>query len=1011
MEPSEILEGLNPEQRAVVQHREGAIRVGAVAGAGKTNALVNRVAYLIAAYGVKPEEILAVTFSKRAGDEMNVRLRALGVDTRRCHIGTWHALAWQIVREESDERWEVDSKNKYRTILKEVCGYKGMKWDSADITVLTQFVTRCKSRAAAPGDQDAWKIAEEMRESAPKSAIPTLLMEAYGLAEMERRDRGLITFDDMLVDCARFLDDETIRARWSSKWDYVLQDECFVGETPILLADGTTRPIGELVEERYAGEVLTWSPSTGTVARRVTGWARRPVAKRMVRVGVRQHGFARSGKRLGPLTERVRFTTRYLVCTHDHPVWTTNRGWVSAGELAASDEVQVESVAPYVSGYANRVKHGVEGRRALSEMMAAKNERGVCGVHRGGGRITKRGGNGTGPTRHEAALAELLGEGWICGHVVRLGRSDHPRHYKLDVANPERRIAIELDGSSHAQAGRAEQDRRKDETLRVLGWEVIRVSNLESCGLTADLVAERLASCPCPASVLFVEPWTPRDPYVYDLTIEGTHAFYADGVLVHNCQDENFAQQLIAESLARRHGNYMVVGDPAQAIYGFRGSDPKGLLTFGERWGAVDVYMHRNYRSGPAILKVANAVLRSMPAETRLDMELTAERSDIEGEVRGSMHVDSEEEAETIAQEVLQNLSDGARWKDHAILYRTNAQSRTIEEAFLGERIPYVVVGGTSFYQRKEVRSLLGYLRVATERGGFDDVKRTLNAPWRFLGRKYLDRVKDAYDCGPVESGWMDAVRSAAEASGIWAKQRAAAHSYAALIDGLRVTIRKAAEVDDAHPDATLLHDDAKPAVLLREVLADTEYVKWLRRDEGAESAENDRVTNVRELIRAAGKFPNVKELLDFVDDQIRRSERAARENDDADQVLLMTIHKSKGLEWPRVFLTGAIDGVLPHGKAEDPNEERRLFYVAVTRARDSFRITCPEVATFNSQVGDCVPSRYCKEAGIDMGRGFVALAEKSKIRSRIRANPDVVATEARHAAWGAERAEKEAVG
>jgi DNA helicase-2/ATP-dependent DNA helicase PcrA len=695
MEPTEILEGLNPEQRAVVEHHEGALRVGAVAGAGKTNALVKRIAYLIAAHDVEPETILAVTFSTRAAKEMNVRLRGLGVDIRRCRIGTWHSLAWQIVREESEERWEVDSKNQYRTILKEVCGYKGMKWDRADITVLTQFVTRCKARAAAPQSEEARAIAGEMRESNPKNAIPALLIEAYGRAELECRDRGLITFDDMLVDAARFLEDETIRARWSSKWNYVLQDEC---------------------------------------------------------------------------------------------------------------------------------------------------------------------------------------------------------------------------------------------------------------------------------------------------------------------QDENFAQQLIAEALARRHGNYMVVGDPAQAIYGFRGSDPKGLLTFGERWGATEIHMHRNYRSGPAILEAANAVLAAMPIETRLDMELTAERDDAPGEVRGSMYVDSEEESQAIAQEVLQNLSDGARWKDHAILYRTNAQSRTIEEAFLAERIPYVVVGGTSFYRRKEVRCLLGYLRVATARGDYDDVKRTLNAPFRFLGRKYLDRVKDAYDCGPVESGWMDAVRDAAETSGVWAKQRAAAHSYAALVDGLQAAIRKAVEVDDADPDAVMLRDDAKPAVLLREVLAETEYVKWLRRDEGAESAENDRVTNVRELIRAAEKFPTVAELLDYVDDQIRRSERAARENDGEDQVLLMTIHKSKGLEWPRVFLTGAIDGVLPHGKAEDPNEERRLFYVALTRARDAFRVTCPETATFKGRVGDCLPSRYCEEAGIDMGPKGVGVAEVVDIRSRVRSNPDVVATEARHAAWARRR-------
>lgn len=653
--PEEILEGLNPEQREVVMHAEGALLVGAVAGAGKTAALVRRVAYLIATDVADPGEILAVTFSARAAAEMNERLEALGVDTQRCRIGTWHSLAFQLARAEGDiSGWTVDTSSRYRTILKEVTGYKGMKWDAVDVTVLSQFVTRCKAVAAAPLGKRAREIADGIYLRRPRaSSNPAQLVEAFRRAESERKDRQLMTFDDMLVDAFTHLQNDEIRERWSRCWRFVMQDES---------------------------------------------------------------------------------------------------------------------------------------------------------------------------------------------------------------------------------------------------------------------------------------------------------------------QDENEVQSGIGSALARSHGNYMVVGDSAQAIYGFRGASPVGLLSFEERWGAKKVLMHRNYRSAPVVLAAANKILSCMDAATHLGMTMTAER-ELAGEVSASAHGDAEEEASAIATRALLEHEEGRAWKDVAVLYRINAQSRAVEEAMLRERIPYVVVGGTNFYQRREVRSLLCYLRLALGRGKFGDVKRSINSPFRFLGRRFTDRVQEA---GDGEASWTEIVRDVAEnASGIWAKQRAAATAWAGLVDEIAKAIEVAAEIDASDPSYDCLRDEAKPAKLIQQVVSETGYVAWLRRDEGTESSENDRITNVRELIRSAERFPTVAELIDYIDDQIARSEKAAREGVKGDQVTLMSVHKSKGLEWPVVHLVGAIEGVIPHAKAEDLGEERRLFYVAVTRAKVSFRVSWPSKAAFGGKVTNTKPSRFVAEAGI----------------------------------------------
>ena len=320
-----------------------------------------------------------------------------------------------------------------------------------------------------------------------------------------------------------------------------------------------------------------------------------------------------------------------------------------------------------------------------------------------------------------------------------------------------------------------------------------------------------------------------------------------------------------------------------------------------------------------------------------------------------------------------------------AVLFRTNAQSRGVEEACLRARIPYVVLGGTNFYDRREVKDLLAYLRVAAGRGGFDPIRRSINAPFRFLGRAFQDKARQDFVEGDTAP---DQVRATAERAGIWAKQKTAVEEWAGLIESLTHSMkivddhRAALEVGNVEDVETGEVQHAAevrahmPAALLEKVIAETDYMRYLTRDEGAETTENNRVSNVRELVRAAERFQSVGELLDYVDQTIEDARKA--KDGKGDRVTLCSLHRSKGLEWPVVAVIGCNEKILPHGRATDIEEERRLFYVGATRARDTLLLSCVTVAAFGANVVDLEPSRFLAEAGLQIApRASAGLASE----------------------------------
>lgn len=411
-------------------------------------------------------------------------------------------------------------------------------------------------------------------------------------------------------------------------------------------------------------------------------------------------------------------------------------------------------------------------------------------------------------------------------------------------------------------------------------------------------------------------------------------------VHVDEYQDTNPAQYRLTKLLAGDEANLMVVGDPDQSIYGFRNADIQNILGFERDYPGAKVYrLEANYRSTAAILRVANALIEKN--QQRLEKTLKPVKSTGEP-VRLYRAPDHREEAAFVAREV-GRLARKLPLDQMAVLYRTNAQSRVLEEAFRRVNIAAKIVGGVGFYERREIKDVLAYARLAVNPA--DDVafRRIINVPARGVGQTSVERLAAYAEERGVSL--LQAARNAAEA--IASRQAKAVADFVALIE----TLREAAE-------------DAGPESFLRLVLTETGYSEMLRRQGDAEP----RLENLEELLRAAAEWEeehggNVAQFLD----EIALTARAEEPNGAPERsVTLMTLHNAKGLEFPVVFVVGVEEGLLPHrsslGSDAELEEERRLLYVGITRAQDRLYLTLSEERETWGQREAVRPSRFLEE-------------------------------------------------
>jgi len=386
-------------------------------------------------------------------------------------------------------------------------------------------------------------------------------------------------------------------------------------------------------------------------------------------------------------------------------------------------------------------------------------------------------------------------------------------------------------------------------------------------------------------------------------------------VLIDEYQDTNTAQNEMVMMLAAEHQNVTVVGDSDQSIYKFRGADLRNIIQFENAFPDVTtIVLNQNYRSTQIILDAANAVISNNP--TRKAKELWSELGRGEGITR--YHADDEGDEATWVARSMQDAHDNIAmmWKEFAVFYRTNAQSRVIEEAMLRFGIPYKVVGGTRFYDRREVKNAMAYLRAVVNPADEVSIKRILNVPKRGIGDTSVGKL-DAWS-REMGNGFLDAMRHADEA-GLSAAASRSVSAFVGLLDSLAHLI------------------DGSPADVLQAALDQSGYLAELEAESSVEAA--GRLDNISELIGSAREYTRVDEFMQQVS--------LVADTDDLDddnQVVLMTLHSAKGLEFPYVFLVGMEEGIFPHVRAQsDPDEmeeERRLAYVGITRARTKLNVS-----------------------------------------------------------------------
>ncbi|UYB40447.1 DNA helicase PcrA [Streptomyces sp. Je 1-4] len=428
-------------------------------------------------------------------------------------------------------------------------------------------------------------------------------------------------------------------------------------------------------------------------------------------------------------------------------------------------------------------------------------------------------------------------------------------------------------------------------------------------------------------------------------------------VLVDEYQDTNHAQYTLVRELvgpAESAAELCVVGDADQSIYAFRGATIRNILQFEEDYpDATTILLEQNYRSSQTILSAANAVIERN--ENRRPKNLWTDAGTgpkITGYVADTEH----DEAQFVADEI-DRLTDAkdAKAGDVAVFYRTNAQSRVFEEIFIRVGLPYKVIGGVRFYERKEVRDVLAYLRVLANPEDTVPLRRILNVPKRGIG----DRAEAMIDALSAREKitFPQALRRVDDAYGMAARSANAVKRFNVLMEELR----------------TIVESGAGPATILEAVLERTGYLAELQAS--TDPQDETRIENLQELAAVALEFEqdrgedNPGTLSDFLEQValVADSDQIPDEDEEGSGVItLMTLHTAKGLEFPVVFLTGMEDGVFPHmrslGQTKELEEERRLAYVGITRARERLYVTRSTMRSAWGQPSYNPPSRFLEE-------------------------------------------------
>lgn len=431
-------------------------------------------------------------------------------------------------------------------------------------------------------------------------------------------------------------------------------------------------------------------------------------------------------------------------------------------------------------------------------------------------------------------------------------------------------------------------------------------------------------------------------------------------IMVDEYQDTNHSQYIILRRLAQQHRNICVVGDDSQSIYAFRGAKIENILNFRKDYPECRIYrLERNYRSTSTIVDAANSLISHNSGRIPKNCYAVGER----GEKIHLMRCSSEaEEASMVVSEILRRMHSGAAYQDFAILYRTNAQSRVLEERLRGRNIPYMIYSGNSFFDRAEVKDLMAYFKLVINPNDDESFKRIVNKPARAIGDTSVSALNEcarANSCSLFKAAYMQDT----ELFGLRPAALLKIRAFCEMINALAAMVRTT--------DAMLL---------AKKIADDSGLYAFYKSDTSIEGMA--RTSNIEELINSVASFVEERQeeledeieaenivftLDDFLENVSLLSNADTTDDDETNnKVALMTVHSAKGLEFPYVFVTGMEENLFPSqnmtSSTNDLEEERRLFYVAVTRAKKAVALSFSDSRMRNGKHEENSPSRFLKE-------------------------------------------------
>ncbi len=1002
------LEGLNPDQLDAVVHRGGPLLVVAGAGSGKTRVLTHRIAHLIDE-GIHPMQILAITFTNKAAGEMRERVAALvGPVALKMWVSTFHSACVRILRANADRLGYPRTFSIY---------------DQSDAQRLTGYVIRdlgLDAKRFTPrgvhGIISLWKnelVTPDQADTKAANIFDRKHAEVYREYQLRLHRAGAMDFDDLLMKTVELFEQHPdVLQAYQERFRHVLIDEfqdtnlaqnrlavllasqsgeiTAVGDTDQCLPSGT---LVDLVSGSVAIEhVAAGMPVIGT------GGASVPVPASVVD----RH----DAHYEGPLVRITTESGRSLSATPHHILplvlavpadrwfvylmYRADRGYRigvtmssrsgtakqnTAGYLVRSNQEHADALwilkvvdsrsdaAWWETWFAARYGlptacfHAV-GRpsMALDDSMLQRlfdsldttsrakelmedlllhpdfpHHRPQNGARRQTLNVTMfsdgRGSVSYHRVQWSSNRADIAARLSTAGFATRPGKGPNQR---FETSRKSWAEAVQL-ARDVAEAGGLQVRRRISIDGQIVDLMPISHAHMGMEVLVLHEGAYRTEA------IRLVEVLPYAGP-VHDLEVEGTHTYTCDGILVHN------------------------------SIYKFRGADLRNIEQLEEVFeDLTTIVLDQNYRSTQVILDAANAVIANNPSRNK--KHLWSELGQGDRIVR--YHADDEHDETQWVSRTIQTLhdQDGQQWREMAIFYRTNAQSRVVEEAMIRRGIPYKVVGGTRFYDRREIKDAMAYLRAVVNPADEVSVKRVLNVPKRGVGDTSVGKL-DALAASAGIS-FVEAMRHASQA-GVTGPAARGIDTFVRLLDDLAIMAGDAGE------------NGAAPADVLQNALELSGYLAELEIEGSVES--NGRLENLGELLGSAREYTRIDEFLEQVS--------LVADTDDLDddnRVLMMTLHSAKGLEFPNVFLLGMEEGVFPHTRAltepTELEEERRLAYVGITRAQRRLHLSHAWSRSLFGNTQYNPPSRFLDEIPADLieTKGNARSSGRQSYRSRDR--------------------------